>query len=65
MIPALVTIVVALGFAAASAHIARAKGLNVVYCTLLGLLLPIAGLLIVMAEPPSRCAACGFIASGK
>jgi hypothetical protein len=63
VIPALIVVVVALGFAAAAAHVARAKDLNVVYCTMLGFLLPIAGLLIVMAEPPSQCAACGFIAS--
>jgi hypothetical protein len=63
VIAALIAVVVALGFAAASAHIARAKGLNVVYCTLLGFLLPIAGLFIVMAEPPTACAACGFIAT--
>lgn len=65
MIAALVVLVIALAFAAASAHIARAKGLNAVYCTVLGFLLPIAGLLIVMAEPPAQCAACGFISSRR
>jgi hypothetical protein len=61
MIAALAAIVIALAFAAASAHVASAKGLNVVYCTLLGFLLPIAGLLIVIAEPPPKCAACGLL----